>query len=227
LKLKRHVDIDGHLVLPFGTATKADIARIRLARVDAQGIRLESEVPVVHIHKSKKEALKLTHFFEVFTYNQEETKHFHGNEPEGLAFIKKAIKQHNPSMTKYEELFIDLYFDRISHVHFAEYRADENVADPLEEGWHGYETNNNFRVDYGFWNGKQLIAVEIDGAEPEGYARDIRRDRMLRRAGVDVIHILNLEIEKHREHAVFRLLPYEFWGDLTKKMYDPFDVIPF
>jgi very-short-patch-repair endonuclease len=75
-----------------------------------------------------------------------------------------------------------------------------------------YEPNNNFRVDYGFWNGEQLIAVEIDGAEPEGYARDIRRDRLLRRAGVDVIHILNVELARHKGNALVSLLPRQFFG---------------
>jgi hypothetical protein len=85
------------------------------------------------------------------------------------------------------------------------------VHDPLGDT-ETYQPGNNFRVDYGFWNGEQLIAVEIDGAEPEGYARDIRRDRLLRRAGVDVIHILNLELTKHKARALRELLPRQFFG---------------
>ena len=27
-----------------------------------------------------------------------------------------------------------------------------------------YEPKNNFRFDYGFWDGERLIAIEIDGA---------------------------------------------------------------
>ena len=84
------------------------------------------------------------------------------------------------------------------------------VKDPLAEK--SYEPQNNFRVDYGFWTGKQLVAIEIDGAEPEGYAKDIRRDRLLRRAGVDVVHILNLGIEKYRGTALLELLPPQFFG---------------
>src|SRR5436190_20708805 len=60
------------------------------------------------------------------------------------------------------------------------------VRDPLEEEW-TFEPSNNFRVDFGFWTGETLIAIEIDGSEPSGYARDVRRDRLLRRAEVDVI----------------------------------------
>ena len=75
-----------------------------------------------------------------------------------------------------------------------------------------YQPSNNFRVDYGFWDGTQLIGIEIDGAEPSGYARDIRRDRLLRRAGVDVIHIMNLELEKHKGRALHELIPPKFFG---------------
>jgi very-short-patch-repair endonuclease len=80
-----------------------------------------------------------------------------------------------------------------------------------------FEPNNNFRVDFGFWTGTKLIAVEIDGNEPEGYARDIRRDRLLRRADVDVVHILNTEIDKHGgENLMVALLPQSIAFDWTK-----------
>jgi hypothetical protein len=87
------------------------------------------------------------------------------------------------------------------------------VQDPLVET-KTYHPDNNFRVDYGFWNGEKLIAVEIDGADPEGYARDIRRDRLLRRAGVDVIHILNLELTKHKARALLELCPDNSLGTI-------------
>jgi hypothetical protein len=85
------------------------------------------------------------------------------------------------------------------------------VQDPLAETM-SFQPDNNFRVDYGFWDGEKLIAVEIDGAEPEGYARDIRRDRLLKRAGVEVIHIMNTEIARHKAHALVQLLPRKFFG---------------
>jgi hypothetical protein len=70
------------------------------------------------------------------------------------------------------------------------------VEDVLDPRW-SFEPKNNFRVDFGFWTGTKLIAVEIDGNEPEGYAHDVRRDRLLRRADVDVVRILNTEIDQH------------------------------
>lgn len=100
------------------------------------------------------------------------------------------------------------------------------VQDPLATT-KSYQPDNNFRVDYGFWNGEQLIAVEIDGAEPEGYARDIRRDRLLRRAGVDVIHILNIEIARHKARALIQLLPRSFFGFDWDYEGQPPDILPF
>jgi hypothetical protein len=97
------------------------------------------------------------------------------------------------------------------------------VQDPLAETM-SYQPDNNFRVDYGFWDGEKLMAVEIDGAEPEGYARDIRRDRLLKRAGVEVIHILNMELGKHKARALEQLLPRKFFGfdwDYVGRRIDP------
>lgn len=81
----------------------------------------------------------------------------------------------------------------------------------------GIQPTNNFRVDFGFWTGTRLVAVEIDGHEPEGYARDIRRDRLLRRAGVEVVHILNTEIMEHGTRVVSRLLPIAITYDWLKR----------
>jgi hypothetical protein len=90
------------------------------------------------------------------------------------------------------------------------------VENPLDETW-SFEPTNNFRVDFGFWNGTELLAIEIDGNEPGGYARDLRRDRLLRRAKVDVVHILNTEIELHGEAVIFKLLPMSVLLDWTKR----------
>jgi hypothetical protein len=228
MKPKRGVHIDDHLVLPFGTATKADITRIHLVRVATDGIRLRSDVPVVHIDKRKKKPLTLKDFLEVFEGFEDDF--LFDDERAGAEAICSELKKNNPNMTRYEELFLDYYFALVIDRHLGKYvrtAKEKNslysallpipemqiyVADPLDDET-GYEPSNNFRVDYGFWDGQQLIAVEIDGAEPAGYARDIRRDRMLRRAGIDVIHILNVEIEKHGEDAVGLLLPRSFLGN--------------
>jgi len=79
--------------------------------------------------------------------------------------------------------------------------------DPLEP--YKFIPENAYRVDFAFWSGEKFYAVEIDGNEPGGYAADVRRDRLLRRAGIDVIHMLNKEIMDHGENIIQALLPRE------------------
>lgn len=70
--------------------------------------------------------------------------------------------------------------------------------------------NNAFRVDFAFWTGEKFYAVEIDGNEPDGYAADVRRDRLLRRAGIDVIHVLNNEIMQHGVNLIKALAGWHY-----------------
>jgi hypothetical protein len=108
------------------------------------------------------------------------------------------------------------------------------VHDPLRSDLN-FEPDNNFRVDFGFWNGTNLIAIEIDGLPPpdrikDEYVRDKQRDRMLRRADIDLVHILNSELEVFGLDALKVLLPKEITNPNTKPPQSfPFDIddIPF
>ena len=146
-----------------------------------------------------------------------------GDLPAVLDFIHGRVLKHMPgeTTTRYERTFLDLYFGwlkgRLKRLRepYTLYNAllpipqmQLYVHDPLEDDdIFAFEPSNNFRVDFGFWTGANLVAVEIDGNEPAGYARDLRRDRLLRRANVDVVHILNTEIDRHEQKVVWSLLP--------------------
>jgi hypothetical protein len=255
-----NIHVPDYLILPFGRSTKSDLARISLSSVSADGLYFSTGVPCVFIRKSEERPLTLEQFADVFG----DPSYTAGSLDTAIAmleFILGTIKsQTRPSATKYEILFINLYFEllkarvmsasgdkswRDGHGHFSlvfdiAMTKKENdvwrallpipelqlyVHDPLGE-W-SYHPDNNFRVDYGFWDGEKLIAVEIDGGEPEGYAKDVRRDRLLRRAGVDVIHIMNLELEKFRMRALSDLLPRRFFGFDWNFEGHPPDWIPF
>jgi hypothetical protein len=265
-----NLHVPDYLILPFGRAIKSDLQKIMLSAVSADGLYFSTDVPVIFIRKSDRQPICLSEFGRHFGGTPDR---FLGNPPEKhlgddrsmLEHICGTLKSHNPNMTQWEELFLDLYFSTLANLvvyahcgvrayneHFRGPHADDSealetawdkigitsdwrwcnsydspkdvwrallpipelqlyVQDPLAET-DSYEPDNNFRVDYGFWNGEKLIAVEIDGADPAGYARDIRRDRLLRRAGVEVIHILNLELAKHKAHALVQLLPAQFFG---------------
>jgi hypothetical protein len=87
------------------------------------------------------------------------------------------------------------------------------------------------KVDFAFWTGERLIAVEIDGASHVGNEAHVTKDRLLRRSGVDVIHILNSELDRHGIEVVRRLLPPEltrFWKRPEERYrFNPLADVPF
>jgi len=251
----KRIEIRDHLLLPFGTKRAkgtriSDLSPIKLSAVAANGIYLSSEIPVVHIDTKKKSALRLNQYESVFG-NVSNTGIQQEDIIGALRFMKDGILSCMDSPTRFETKFIEFYFEYLSalcpepgsitdpfgpeepmQVFNALLPIPEMqiyVSDPLENPY-AREPSNNFRVDYGFWNGTKIVAIEIDGGEPEGYARDVRRDRMLRRANIDVIHILNMEVEKHGMRIINRLLPSEFlydWRSLPAPRWNPVADPPF
>lgn len=93
------------------------------------------------------------------------------------------------------------------------------VHDPLSRSFTPTPTNM-FKVDFAFWTGKQFVAVEIDGKSHIGDEKHITKDRMLQRAGVQVIHILNKELVEHGTKVMSALLPKpisHFWQSVDGK----------
>lgn len=131
-------------------------------------------------------------------------------------------------VTRFEKRFLDLYFEHLikRSEEFLKISSDDRwvskaktVCDalmPIPQVWFYCHDpleprkcipENAFRVDFAFWSRQKFYAIEIDGNEPEGYASDVRRDRLLRRAGIDVIHILNSEIIQHGAEITKALVP--------------------
>lgn len=69
-----------------------------------------------------------------------------------------------------------------------------------------FSPNRMIRVDFAFWTGKKLVAIEIDGSSHIGSRDHVERDRLLLRSGIHVIHILNEELDKYGTVAIERLL---------------------
>lgn len=237
--MPRRIHIPDHLILPFGTATKNDLPRIKLSSVAANGVYFTSDVPCVYIDRGRKKPITIADY-EVLTDVPRSERWEHepdGKDPcDALDYVLSLIEKCMPNPTQYELAFVRHYFSwlkgplkrleqplRVYNALLPIPEMQLYVEDPLEDGW-TYEPSNNFRVDFGFWTGERLIAVEIDGNEPSGYARDIRRDRLLRRADIDVIHILNTEISKHGRKIISSLLPNEMlygWRKLPPPKYSP------
>lgn len=93
------------------------------------------------------------------------------------------------------------------------------LTDPLQQEY-SFAPKNMVKVDFAFWTGRRIIAVEIDGSSHVGSGSHVRKDRMLQRAGVTVIHILNGELREFGQQAVRALLPpdiIEFWKSAEEK----------
>lgn len=160
--------------------------------------------------------------------------------------------------TDYERKFIDLYFeyciDETTAPPYLSKRDPKDRNAPYDdEAWvfeallplpqaHLYQANpfedhfsfvpsRMMKVDFAFWTGKRLIAVEIDGGSHIGSEAHVEKDRLLQRAGVHVVHILNSEITKYGKKVVGRLLPQEltrFWRSAEDEWREnPFYSIPF
>jgi len=74
-------------------------------------------------------------------------------------------------------------------------------------------------VDFAFWTGSKIVAVEVDGTSHIGDEKHITKDRMLQRAGVQVIHVLNKELVEHGTKVIEALLPTpisRYWQDLEE-----------
>jgi hypothetical protein len=66
-----NIEIRNHLILPFGTARKFDLQKIRLSAVAANGIYLRSDIPCVYINVGDKSPLTMAEFGTVFETNHD------------------------------------------------------------------------------------------------------------------------------------------------------------
>src|SRR4051812_47143224 len=103
------IHVPNHLILPFGTAKKLDLERIKLSSVGANGIYFTSDIPCVYIDRSAQKPLTLGDFYELFGYGIAQV----GDDtvPTGLRFIQDLIRKHMPGPTRFEVRFLALYFE--------------------------------------------------------------------------------------------------------------------
>lgn len=246
--------LQGHLIVPFA-CPKWDIKKIRMTGVSTTATYFESETPCVYIDKSKGSALRLRHLGDAwpsdgFPEIEEWDK--------ALWWVRDFISDNGALDTDSERAFLQVYFDYIEgitrerlpggdwHPHDPIRNDDPNyvfeallplpqahlyVVNPLTDySYIDRSPDNMFKVDFAFWTGERLVAVEIDGGSHIGSDRHVTKDRMLQRAGVQVIHILNSEIIQHGTRVVSKLLPRSFGRLLdsgTPHSSNPLDGLPF
>ncbi len=249
------IKINDQLLIPFG-GPKWSIDRISVVGVSTTGTYLQSDSPLAYIDKSKEQALRLRDFKQIMpgTWPDIEVA------SEALHFIRDHLKEKCELATNHERRFLDLYFEFCQKsVAAPEYMARlygdrKNWKAPYDDDdWvfealiplpqaHLYQTNpleddysfvpsRMMKVDFAFWTGKRLVAVEVDGGSHIGNESHVEKDRLLLRSGVHIVHILNSEITKYGIKVIERLLPseiIEFWRSPESKWRsNPLSEIPF
>ena len=238
------IKIPNQLLIPFG-GPKWSIERINVIGVSTTGTYIQSDTPLAHIDRSQEVALRLRNFTEVVPGDWPAIR----DSQESLSLIEKHLCENCEVATNYERKFLALYFDFVrkwveppSFIGRsgkerkdwgAPYDNDDWAfealmplpqahlyqANPLDDHF-SFAPSRMMKVDFAFWTGKQLIAVEIDGGSHIGNDSHIEKDRLLQRAGVHVVHILNSEVAKYGVKVIERLLPVEvtsFWKGVETK----------
>lgn len=243
------IKIPNQLLIPFG-GPKWTIDQIRVVGVSTTGTYIQSSTPLAYIDRSKAQALRLSDFESVIPGSWKTEN----DSLSALKIIQAYLRDKCELATEYEKRFLNLYFEYcLESVKIPSYLQSpslkkENLSPPYNSiDWvfealmplpqaHLYQHNpfqDNFefipdrmmKVDFAFWTGNRLVAIEIDGSSHSGSEDHIKKDRLLQRAGVDVIHILNNEIDAYGKKVISRLLPsviQKFWKSSEKHPYNPF-----
>ncbi|MGD1850453.1 MAG: hypothetical protein ACFCBU_07525 [Cyanophyceae cyanobacterium] len=85
----------------------------------------------------------------------------------------------------------------------------------LEDGLDGKQVMQ--KIDFAFWTGEPMIAVEIDSSQ-KNLENMAPRDRRYRESGVDVVYLLNDEI-RDQGVSIMRCLPRELRCDECLKTF--------
>jgi hypothetical protein len=244
------IKIENQLLIPFG-GPKWSIDGIGVVGVSTTGTYIASNTPLAHINRTERLGLRLRHFPSVVPGDWSEEIEDSGA---AAAVMRDYLRDKCTLATEHERKFIDIYFDycieattpsswmlrREPTDRSAPYDDSNWIFDallPLPQA-HLYQSNplddkysfvpsRMMKVDFAFWTGERLVAVEIDGGSHIGSEAHVVKDRLLQRAGVHVIHILNSELTTHGSKIIKRLLPDEitrFWKFAEAKWRDnPFD----
>jgi hypothetical protein len=106
-----NLHVPDYLILPYGRAVKSDLQKIALSAVSADGLYFSTDVPVIFINKAKRKPMCLGDF-------QEHIENLPTDlyDADDLAILDRmcsTLKSLNPDMTKWEEQFLDLYFETL------------------------------------------------------------------------------------------------------------------
>ena len=217
----RKLCLTEQLIIPFGVR-KWEINNINITQVSPDGTYLEGSIPFAYIDKRENRPLQIADFWDIvpdnflseFTrispffdtdqYNELSRKGIMEFERR-FEIIRDYLKYRCETGSPYEKMFLDMYFDywgrttwesselSIEHlsVQICPLLPLPQAHLYLEDGLTGQICMQ--KVDFAFWTGNKIIAIEID-SDRKPLPDVVRRDRRYRESGVEVVHILNSEI---------------------------------
>ncbi|MDE2149414.1 MAG: DUF559 domain-containing protein [Gammaproteobacteria bacterium] len=240
-----NIRVRGHLLVPFGRP-KWDISKIAISCVSTDSSYFTSDTPCAYIDVAANEPLRLYRADECLPDFSHSAIEF-GEAEKQIFMVKNLLAASCEFGSDFEKRFLELYFKwvvesctpaewqrRVPREHLEKPvndpwwgieallplpQAHLYVHDPLSKAWHPVPTTM-FKVDFAFWTGHRFVAVEVDGKTHIGDEKHITKDRMLQRAGVQVIHILNKELLEHGTKVMSALLPQQisqFWQSVSGK----------
>lgn len=173
---------------------------VRLSAVTPRGSHLTSTVPLIHIRPAERAAYRLRDYARDLE----------------LVTVEAALdrlRTYCDPRSSAEGAFLDAYRRCVessgadpSQALAPIPQAHLYLDDPLDPDG-APEPGFMVKADFAFWTGTGFVVVEIDGGSHIGNPRHITKDRALRTAGVEVIHILNEEITRWGSALLDRLLP--------------------
>ncbi len=246
------IKVKNHLLIPFGV-TKWEVDAIKMSGISTEATYFESESPMIYIDKNLASPLTLKNVEDVFPisfpeiedgsesyeYLKSQMKRYTDKDTEfenrfldlyfelcssnSITFqaywlLKSKLNRQNQEVS-FEETDPNIAFDALLPIP----QAQLYVEDLFEESYN-FNPENMVVVDFLFWTGQKLVAVEIDSMRRDGEENQLSKDRMLKRAGIDVIHILGREIIEYGVKAVGKLLPQEitnYWQYVDIEHYAP------
>lgn len=227
--------ITDHLIIPFGVE-KWKIEDIRIVGVSTSETYFKTDIPVVHIEK------RLAKPYRIGSYCNRDDVNLQGNTlEEYIDSLCRHIKNYCDSRSGFESKFVDVYFSylkgyflgpgsipmrpsgsdfpgelRIFSAPMIIPQAHLYVTDTLRDSG-TFVPERMVKVDFAFWTGTNFVAVEVDGSSHVGNEKHVWKDRWLQRAGVQVIHVLNDEINQFGTKIISSLLPNSigyYWTDM-------------
>jgi hypothetical protein len=109
--MPKKIHIPNHLILPFGTARKFDLNRIRLSSVAANGIYFTTDVPCIYINRSQKKPLTMNDWRSLTVETSPmPPQGSPENVDDTLDFVHTVVAGCMPNPTMYETMFLGYYF---------------------------------------------------------------------------------------------------------------------